>query len=134
VPLSRVAGGHSGGFAAQLFNPSAATANCTLNDSPTWVGVTSAGTYRASIWVRPAVAGETFTLRIREYAAPGGSAGPPVSTTVQLSDPATWQQVSVNFTVTAATAGSNLHLGAYTPSAPANSVCFTADDVSMTLG
>jgi hypothetical protein len=136
VTLSRIAGGRTDtdGFAAQLFNPSAATANCVLNDSPNWVAATSGGTYTASIWVRPAVAGEAFTLRIREYAAPGGNAGPPASTTVNLSDPGTWQQVTVNFTVTAATAGSTLDLGAYTPSAPANGVCFTADDASITLG
>jgi parallel beta-helix repeat protein len=134
VTLSREAGGRTDGFAAQLFNPSGAPAKCVLNDSPNWVGATSAGTYTASIWVRPAVAGESFTLRIREYAADGGSAGSPVSTTVQLTDPAVWQQVTVNFTVTAATAGSNLDLGAYTPSAPANGVCFTADDASITRG
>jgi parallel beta-helix repeat protein len=134
VTLSRIAGARTDDFAAQLFNPSAAAASCVLNDSPNWVAVTSPGTYTASIWVRPAVAGESFTLRIREYAAAGGSAGPPVSTTVKLSDPAAWQQVTVNFTVTAATAGSNLDFGAYTPSAPANSVCFIADDASITLG
>jgi hypothetical protein len=134
VTLSRIAGGRTDGFAAQLFNPSAATANCVLNDSPNWVAATSVGTYTASIWVRPAVAGESFTLRIREYAAAGGSAGSPVSTTVKLSDPAAWQQVTVNFTVTAATAGSNLDFGAYTPSAPANGVCFIADDASIALG
>jgi len=134
VTLSRIAGGRTDGLAAQLFNPSAATANCVLNDSPNWVAATSVGTYTASIWVRPAVAGESFTLRIREYAAAGGSAGSPVSTTVKLSDPAAWQQVTVNFTVTAATAGSNLDFGAYTPSAPANGVCFIADDASIALG
>ena len=49
--LSRVAGGHSGGWAAEVSN-SAAGANCGIDDQPSWVSLTQAGAYTASIWAR----------------------------------------------------------------------------------
>ena len=49
--LSRVAGGHSGGWAAEVSNTQAG-ANCGLDDQPSWVGLTQTGTYTASIWAR----------------------------------------------------------------------------------
>ena len=67
VTLTRVAGGHSGGWSAQLTNPTIANSGLTLNDSPNWVATTGAGTYTASLWVRADNLGATLTLRLREY-------------------------------------------------------------------
>ena len=49
--LSRVAGGHSGGWAAEVAN-TVAGASCGLDDKPSWVSVTQAGAYSTSIWAR----------------------------------------------------------------------------------
>ena len=47
--VSRVAGGHSGGWAAEISN-TVAGGNCGLDDKPSWVSFTQAGAYTASIW------------------------------------------------------------------------------------
>ena len=121
--LTRVAGGHSGGWAAQLSNTSAG-AECTLDDKPNSVAVTESGPYTARIWARSDTAGMTFKLRIREFS--GGTVGSE-STTVTLTS--SWQQVSVVITPVNPGA-SSLDVQAYTTSSPVG-VCFQADDVTL---
>jgi hypothetical protein len=123
--LTRVAGGHSGGWAAQLSN-STAGAQCTLDDKPNVVAVTQSGPYTASIWVRSDTPGLTFKLRIREYNA--GTQVGSVSSTVALTS--SWQKVTVVITPVAP-GQSNLDLQGYTSSSPVG-VCFQADDVMLT--
>ena len=123
--LSRVAGGHAGGWASQLSNTSAG-AQCTLDDKPSWVGVTQAGAYTLSIWARSDTPGLTFKLRIREYKS--GAQQGSLSTTVTLTS--SWQQVTVVYTPV--TPGqSNLDYQAFTVNSPVG-VCFQADDASIT--
>jgi hypothetical protein len=123
--LTRVAGGHSGGWAAQLSN-STAGAQCTLDDKPNFVAVTQSGPYTARIWARSDTPGLSLKLRIREYNA--GTQVLSVSTTVPLTT--SWQQVSVVITPVAP-GQSNLDFQAYTSSTPVG-VCFQADDASLT--
>ena len=122
--LARVAGGHSGSFAAELSNPTAG-AQCTLDDKPNWILATQAGPYVVSLWVRSDAAGRSLKLRVREYSS-GSNVGS-ISTTVTLTS--AWQLVSVTYTPTAP--GSFLDVQAYTSSTPVG-VCFQADDVSIT--
>ena len=120
-----VAGGHSGGWAAQLSNTSAG-AQCTLDDKPSWVGVTQAGAYTLSIWARSDTPGLTFKLRIREYKS--GVQQGSAATSVTLTS--AWQQVTVVYTPVAPGL-SNLDFQAFTVSSPVG-VCFQADDASIT--
>jgi hypothetical protein len=124
--LTRVAGGHSGSFAAQLSNSSAG-AHCTLDDKPNWVGVTQSGPYTVGIWVRSDTPGQSFKLRIREYSA--GTQVGSSSTTVTLTS--IWQQVSLVYTPVDA-GQSDLDFQGYISSAPVG-VCFEADDASESL-
>jgi parallel beta-helix repeat protein len=128
VSLARVAGGHSGGWAARLSNGGTAAGDCVLNDSPNWVTTTAAsGSYRASLWVRADVPGATFKLKIREYRA-GTSVGS-ASTVATLTT--SWQQVSLPYTPTSP-GTSSLDYNAYVSSA-APGTCFYADDASLTV-
>jgi hypothetical protein len=124
VELTRVAGGHTGSFAAKLANTGTSSATCTLNDSPNWVTSSTAGTYTGSVWVRADTAGASIKVRFREYAN-GNLVGSP-TTTVPLTTG--WQQVTVTDTTSG---GSSLDLNVYTSSNPPG-VCFYADDVSIT--
>jgi hypothetical protein len=126
VELTRVAGGHSGGFAAKLANTGTSSASCTLNDSPNWVAATTAGTYSGSVWVRADAAGASIKVRFREYL--NGSLVTAPTTTVTLSTG--WQQVTVTDTTSG---GSTLDFNIYTSSSPPGG-CFYADDVSITRG
>ena len=49
--LTRVAGGHSGGWAVEISNSNAG-GKCGIDDEPNWVTTSEAGTYTSSIWVR----------------------------------------------------------------------------------
>ncbi|MGZ4590653.1 MAG: PKD domain-containing protein, partial [Actinomycetes bacterium] len=127
ITVTRTLGGHSGSYAAVLANTTTSTAaDCTLNDSPNWVGTTSAGTYVASLWVRADSAGATLRLRMREYAS-GTFSGQAIGTVVLSTS---WQQVTVSYVPTVP-GGSNIDLTAYTLSAPPGT-CFWADDASIT--
>jgi parallel beta-helix repeat protein len=119
--LTRVAGGHSGGWAAQLTNTGATASTTDLNDSPNWIKTTVAGNYVGSIWVRADSPGAVLTLRFREY---NGSTLVK-TTTAQVSLTTSWQQVSVTHTV--AVAGSTLDFNAYVAKAAAGTG-FYADD------
>jgi len=130
ISLTRVAGGHSGSWAAKLANTGAAASTCTLNDSPDWAKPTSAGSYTGSIWVRADVAGKTLKLRFREY-----SGSTLVGTQTTLATLTTsWQRVTVSYT-TQAPGSSTLDFNAYLASADAPpGTCFYADDVAISLG
>ncbi len=123
--LTRVAGGHSGGWAVEVSN-STAGENCGLDDSPNWVSSTDDGSYIASIWARSDTPGATLTLRLREYV--NGALQGTVTEDVTLTS--SWQQVTANYTPVAP--GSSLDFEAYTSNAPAG-VCFQADDASIRL-
>jgi hypothetical protein len=123
--LSRVAGGHSGGWAAAISN-TLAGGNCGLNDKPNWVSVTEAGAYTASIWARSDTPGLTLKLRQREYVS--GVLQGSVSTSLALTS--TWQQVTAVYTPVAPGL-STLDFEAFTANSPVG-VCFQADDASIT--
>ena len=127
VTLARVAGGHTGGWAAQLRNTTASATTCQLNDSPNWVRPTSAATYNGSIWVRADTAGQVLKLRFREYSTSGALLG---TATNQATLTTAWQQVKVTYTVTAA--GSTLDFNAYVSSAVPGT-CLYADDAAVLL-
>ncbi|HEY5700302.1 MAG TPA: carbohydrate binding domain-containing protein [Acidimicrobiales bacterium] len=125
--LSRVAGGHSGGWAAEISN-TVAGGTCGLNDQPNWVGLTEAGSYAVSIWARSDTPGLTLRLRVREFA--GGVQQGTVSPTMALTS--SWQQLTANY-IPVAPGSSNLDVEAFTANSPVG-VCFQADDASITHG
>jgi hypothetical protein len=130
VTVTRVAGGHSGGWAAAVANTSTANQSCVLNDSPDTVKPTPAGTFTGSLWVRGDRAGAPLKLRFREYSTTGALLG---TTTSQVTLTTGWQQVTVSYTVTSP--GSSLDFNAYLSSAdapPGN--CFYADDAGVFTG
>lgn len=68
VALARVAGGHTGSYAARVSNTSTATATTVLNDAPNSVPSTVAGqTYRATAWLRASQANTSLVLRLLEF-------------------------------------------------------------------
>ncbi|HEX2424241.1 MAG TPA: hypothetical protein VHN56_13970, partial [Actinomycetota bacterium] len=68
VTLTRVSGGHSGGWSGLVANGGSGTAaTCKIQDVPNWVTTTSAGTYTGSMWVRADSPGATLTIKLREY-------------------------------------------------------------------
>jgi hypothetical protein len=125
--LTRVAGGHSGGWAAEISN-TVAGGSCGLNDQPGWVGLTEAGSYAVSIWARSDTPGLTLRLRVREFA--GGVQQGSASPTMALTS--SWQQLTANYTPVAP-GSSSLDVEAFTANSPVG-VCFRADDASITHG
>jgi Tol biopolymer transport system component len=125
VTLTRVQGGHSGGWAARLANTAASAGTCTLNDAPNVVTTTAAAGYTAWMWVRADVPGQTLKLRLREYhgATLLGSA------TSQVVLTTAWQPVMVGYAPTAPGA-STLDLNAYVSGASPGT-CFRADDAAI---
>src|SRR5207247_2390397 len=129
VTLARVAGGHTGSWAAKVTNAGSTNGTCLLNDSPNWVAATSSGTYTATLWARADAAGKPLKLRLREYVG-STLVG---SLTTELALTTSWQQVTVAYTVTSP--GSTLDLNAYLSSADAPpGACFYADDAAVTRG
>jgi hypothetical protein len=122
--LTRVAGGHSGGWAAEVSN-SQAGVNCGLDDQPSWVSSTQSGSYTVSMWARSDTPGRTLKLRVREYVG-GAKQG---TATENLALTSSWQQVTLVYTPVAP--GSSLDVDAFISNAPVG-VCFRADDVSIT--
>jgi hypothetical protein len=122
--LNRVAGGHSGGWAAEVSN-TVAGGTCGLDDKPSWVSFTQAGAYTASIWARSDTSGLTLKLRVREYAS--GVLQGSVSRSLALTS--SWQQVTAVYTPVAP--GSSLDFEAFVANSPVG-VCFQADDASIT--
>ena len=131
VTLARVAGGHSGSWAALLTNGGTSATTCAINDSPDWVKPTAAGTYTGTIWARADTAGKPLKLRFREYSISSGALLG--TTTNQITLSTSWQQVSVSYTVTTP-GSSSLDFNAYLSSADAPpGACFYADDASVTV-
>jgi parallel beta-helix repeat protein len=127
VTLTRVAGGHTGGWAAQITNGGTTNGTCLLNDSPNWVATTSPGLYTGSLWVRADAGGRSLKLRFREYVGSTLVA----TTTSQVTLTTSWQQVTVTHQITSA--GSTLDFNAYLASADAPpGTCFYADDAVIT--
>jgi hypothetical protein len=127
VGLTRVAGGHSGDWAADVSKSDPTPSRCFLTDSPNWVAVSSSGTYTAGLWARADQSGSTLTLRLREYSngVRVNIASQPVSLTTS------WQEVSVALTPLAP-GDSTIDLSAGLSDAP-DGGCFYVDDVSLTL-
>ena len=125
IDLARVAGGHSGGWAAQLTNTGTSAGTADLNDSPNWVKTTLAGNYVGGIWARADTPGAIITLRFREY---NGSTLVR-TTSAQATLTTSWQQVSVTHTA-AAPGTSTLDFNAYVSKAAPGAV-FYADDASI---
>ena len=123
--LSRVAGGRSGAWAAEVSN-SLEGGNCGIDDKPGWVTVTPAGPYTVSIWARSDTPGRTLRLRVREYVS--GIQKGSVSPTVTLTS--SWQQVTAVYTPVSPGL-SSLDVEAFTVGSPVG-VCFRADDASIT--
>ena len=121
--LTRVAGGHSGSWAAETANTSASSVSCTLNDSPNWVATTAAGTVTGSVWVRATTA-RTIKIKLTEYSS-GTNIG---SASAQLTLGTSWQLLTVSYAVTSP--GSMIDLNIYTNSTPTGQ-CFQADDASL---
>jgi PKD repeat protein len=123
--LTRVAGGHTGEWAAAVANGSATATTCLLNDSPDSVRPTAAGKYTAGLWVRADTAGATLKLRMREWSgtALAGSA------VTQVVLDGSWQRVSVAYQPVVPGA-STLDFNAYVSNAPPGT-CFYADDAMI---
>ncbi len=124
VSLSRVAGGHSGGWSALLTNTQSGTSTCTLNDSPNWVPSTNGGTYTGTVWVRSDTPGQTLKLRFREYSGSTLVSAPTTLVTLTTS----WQEVVLTYAPSVA--GSSLDFNAFISKAPSGT-CFYADDISI---
>ena len=127
--ITRVPGGHTGSFAAQLVNNSGGPVECKLNDAPNWVDASSARTYVGSIWARADVAGATLNLRFREYDDLAVLVG---LNTATLTLTTAWQPVTVTYDPVAP-GTSTLDFNAYVSDAPTGT-CFYADDASITIG
>jgi len=126
VALERVAGGHSGSWAARLTNTGTTTVTETLNDNPNVVASTAAGTYSGSVWVRADAPGAKLYLRLREYSGSTKLSEKVVGVTLSTS----WQQVSATLVPTAP--GSSLELATAVYSA-APGTSYYADDVALSL-
>ena len=126
ISLTRVAGGHTGSWAAKLTNTVGSASTELLNDSPDWVKPTTAGTYTGSLWVRADSPGAKLNLRFREYA--GSTLAGTDTTTVTLGT--AWQMVTVTHKVLSP--GSTLDFNAYVSSAAAGSSWY-ADDAAVYL-
>jgi parallel beta-helix repeat protein len=127
ITLTRVSGGRTGDWAAQLANPNSTPTTCTLNDSPNWVRTTSSGTYAVAVWARADKPGAALKLRLREYN--GTTLVGSVTTTVTLTT--SWQQVTAAY-IAVAPGLSTLDYNAYVVGA-APGPCFYADDAVVDL-
>jgi parallel beta-helix repeat protein len=126
ISVTRVAGGHSGSWSAQVSNVGTVAAQCTLNDAPNWVSLTKAGTYTGTVWARAAAPGAVLKARFREYSGPTFVGASTIATMTLTTE---WRKLTVTYTP-AAPGSSNLDFTAYLSNAPIGS-CFYADDVSI---
>jgi parallel beta-helix repeat protein len=128
VTLTRVSGGHSGGWAAQITNTGTTTTTfATLQDSPNWVTATRAGTYTGRMWVKADASGALLKLKFQEFSGTTlvGSA------TSQVTLTTSWQQVTVAYTIKSP--GSSLDFQAFVAN-PGPGAVFYADDASIVVG
>jgi parallel beta-helix repeat protein len=124
VTLTRVAGGHTGGWAAQLLNAGSKAAKIVLDDSPNWVSTTSAASYVGSMWVRSDTSGATLTLTFREYV--GSTLVRTTTKSVTLT--ASWAPVSLTH-ATSSPGASTLNFSASIKTGPRTG--FYADDIAI---
>jgi hypothetical protein len=102
--VARVAGGHSGGYSAEITRQSVGTA--ALKDSPNTVRLVRAGNdYTVSAWVRVKTPRLTVAIRIREVK--GGTEVNQQQKSLLLTD-SNWHQVSMSYR--SKTTGSDLDL------------------------
>ena len=128
VTLTRVSGGHSGGWSGLVANGGSGTAaTCKVQDAPNWVTTTSAGTYTGSMWVRADSPGATLTIKLREYKSSTLVGLKTASITLTTS----WQMVSVSY-VPAMPGTSTLDFLGLVSNAPVGT-CFYADDISIVV-
>jgi parallel beta-helix repeat protein len=120
--VTRVAGGHSGDFSAQVTNVTTGASECNLNDSPNWVSTTAAGTYTGSLWVRADVTGAILKIRFREYQGSTFKG----SNSSQITLGTGWNLLTVSY-VPVSPGSSTLDFNAYITGAPPGT-CFYADD------
>jgi hypothetical protein len=126
ITLARVSDGHTGSWSAKLTNTGTTVSSfATLQDSPNWVGITTAGTYTAAAWVRSDTAGAILKIKLQEYNGGGTLLG---SASAQITLSTSWQQVSVPYAIKSP--GSTLDLQLYVSNA-APGTAFYADDVSL---
>ena len=124
VTLTRVAGGHTGGWAAQLLNAGSKAGKIVLDDSPNWVPTTSASSYVGSMWVRSDTPGATLTLTFREYV--GSTLVRTTTKSVTLT--ASWAPVSLTH-ATSSPGASTLNFSASIKTGPRTG--FYADDIAI---
>jgi hypothetical protein len=128
VTLTRVSGGHSGGWSGLVANGGSGTAaTCKIQDAPNWVTTTSAGTYTGSMWVRADSPGATLTIKLRQYNSSTLVGLKTASITLTTS----WQMVSVSY-VPAMPGTSTLDFLGLVSNAPVGT-CFYADDISIVV-
>jgi hypothetical protein len=128
VTLTRVSGGHSGGWSGLVANRGSGTAStCKLQDAPNWVTTTSAGTYTGSMWVRADSPGATLTIKLREYN--GSTLVAVKAASIKLTT--SWQMVSVSY-APAMPGTSTLGFLGLVSNAPVGT-CFYADDISIVV-
>ncbi|MFL5927125.1 MAG: beta strand repeat-containing protein, partial [Gaiellaceae bacterium] len=128
VTLTRVAGGHSGNWAARLANNgTTASTWATLQDAPNWVNPSSAGTYTGTLWVRSDSAGAILKLKLQEYSGSTLLGSTSAQTTLTTS----WQQLSATYTVKSP--GSTLDFQAFVQNV-ATGTAFYADDAAIFRG
>ena len=126
VTLTRTSGGHSGSWAAKIFNSSSSTVTAELTDSPNWIARTAAGTYTVSAWVRSDSSSQV-TMHVQEF---NGSKRVGTSQT-KVNLTSTWKQITLTYVATAPGA-STLDLGIFVQRL-ASQTGFYVDDVSITL-
>jgi hypothetical protein len=122
--LTRVAGGHTGSYAAELTTPRIGTV--ALNDSPNTVANTEAGTsYAVSAWVRVAKPSLSAAVRIREVK--NGRLVHQSTNSVWLTNTA-WHEVTLQYTTKSSGASLDLNVLGW-KLAPGNALMI--DDVTM---
>jgi hypothetical protein len=125
--LARVAGGHSGNYAAKVSNTSASTATAVLNDSPNSVLSATAGlTYRATAWVRASQANTSLVLRMLQFDS--GNALLSSKQSYYWATDTAWHQITVDLAATRTGASIDVNALAW-DLGPGKS--FLVDDVSV---
>ena len=125
--LSRVAGGHTGQWAARVKNDTSADRSVSLNDTPNVTGLRAGDVVKVSAWVRTTTPSVSGALRIIEFPAGGGTAVAHQQAGVWLTGTA-WRQVQLEYAVRRD--GSNLDVNVLGwRLRPGQS--FDADDVSV---
>ena len=127
VALARVAGGHTGSYAARVSNTSTATVTTVLNDAPNSVTSTTAGrTYRATAWLRASQANTSLVLRLLEFSSTNALVSSKQA--YYWATDTVWHKITVD--LVAARTGSSVDVNALAwDLAPGRS--FLVDDVSL---